>query len=488
MESFQTQLIKATWWSGFTQLFSSVIPVLIFIVLARILTPDDFGVVAVALLVTNFAQLFWEAGLGRALINIKGNFQEIFNVVFWINLSLAIIMSMIIIGVSPVIADLFDDRRIEKVLSIQSIGIILSSLGWAHLSLIQKRLDFKKLFYIRITASIVSGVIAIPLAINGFGYWALVGGSLMSFLLISVGSWRFSGFKPQFQFKTKVARKVYDYAFWIHIEGFLLWFFLWGDAFFVGKLLGTTCLGLFKTANSFVSMIFGMVVSSIFQILFPAFSKIKDDPELLANLYLKSTKIFVYLSIPLGFLIWQLKDIIEDLIFNETWTNIGLIIGILAIGASINAVIGANAELLRAIGRPDVNTKIKAFLLPIYVIAYYFSLKNGLLTFLWIKVSLFLLTIPFNLIISQIVIGISVKKVLSEIKWSIFSGLIIYLTTLLLSNFFPGITENPGVIILTTASLVFFFGILYLFDRDFLINTGNKMIKKNPFVRDENQI
>ena len=193
--SLKTKVVSAAKWSAFAEIASKGITPIIFIVLAWILTPKDFGLVAIATMVISFSQIFWDAGLSKALIQRQGDVEKTANIVFWTNMILGIVIYGLLFLSASFIAHLFKEPLAEAVIKVQGLQIILASLFSVQTALFQKELNFKKLFYVRLLTSVLPGFASIPFALWGFGYWALVVGSLVGafgqlILLWLISSWR----------------------------------------------------------------------------------------------------------------------------------------------------------------------------------------------------------------------------------------------------------------------------------------------------------
>lgn len=173
-------LTHALKWSFLGELASKAIQPVVFIVLVRLLTPVDYGVMSSALMVMSFSQIFWEAGMGKALIQRQTDVEEAANAAFWINIGFGFFIATILyLLASPVAHIFFHDERVSAVLHVMTIQVFLGAVSAVHTSLLQKEMGFKKLFWVRLATVSLPGLASIPLAMNGMGYWALVAGSLV---------------------------------------------------------------------------------------------------------------------------------------------------------------------------------------------------------------------------------------------------------------------------------------------------------------------
>ena len=142
------------------------------------------------MVIISFSQVFSDAGLGKALIQRQDRVEESANVVFWLNLGIGLIIVAILIAAAPLIAGFFHDERIAPVVQVLSLQILLAAFSSVHTALLQKDLNFKQLFWVRLATTAVPGIASIPLAINGMSYWALVAGTLLGQAVQGAVLWR----------------------------------------------------------------------------------------------------------------------------------------------------------------------------------------------------------------------------------------------------------------------------------------------------------
>jgi O-antigen/teichoic acid export membrane protein len=195
--SLTHKTIHAFKWSVLGEIASRTVGPLVFLVLARLLVPEDFGVVAAAMVTISFSQVFSDAGLSKALIQRQTRVEESANVVFWLNLGIGLVIVAILTAAAPLIAGFFHDERIAPVVRVLSLQILLAAFSSVHTALLQKDLNFKQLFWVRLATTAVPGLASIPMAIHGMGYWALVAGTLVGQVAQSTMFWMLSPWRPQ---------------------------------------------------------------------------------------------------------------------------------------------------------------------------------------------------------------------------------------------------------------------------------------------------
>lgn len=369
-------------WSFLSELASKAIQPVVFIVLARLLTPEDFGVMSAALMVMGFTQVFWEAGMGQALVQRQVNVDEAANVAFWVNVVLGIIIAILLFLAADSIAQtFFHDSRVTAVIQVMTLQVFLGAVSSVHTALLQKVMGFKKLFWVRFATVSLPGLASIPLALNGMGYWALVAGTLVGQTAQVIMLWRMSQWRPQWSFDTTIAKHMGRFGGWVGASGLLAWFYTWADSLIVGMHLGSHELGLYRTGNQFVVMIFAMLFSPIAPVLYSHFSKIIDASELSRQLK-DVVSIVALISIPFSFLIFATSNIIEVLLFGEKWKGIFQIIAIMGLSHGISNIFNTNAEAYKSAGKPEFETYPMLIGLFIFVPVYFISIQYGVMTFL----------------------------------------------------------------------------------------------------------
>lgn len=389
-------LTHAIKWSFLAEVASKAITPLIFVVLARLLTPEDYGVVAAATMVISFSQVFWEAGMSKAIIQYQGERDAAANSAFWVNNLLGVAVASLLVATSSLIAEsVFQDSRVTAVLQVMSIQVVLGAVTSVPTALLQKDMRFKRLFLVRVLTVSAPGLLSIPLAWHGMGYWALVAGMLIGQAVQVVVLWRASAWRPAFVFDFAVASRLAKFGAWVAASGLLSWFYLWADSLVVGVFLGSHDLGLYRTGNTLVIMVYAVLLGPMLPVLYSHFSQNQGNRDLVRDVLQRATRFISFVAIPIAFLLYAFAQPIGWFVFGERWQGIEVVIAIMALAHGLSCTVGANGEAYRAIGRPDYETKIMALSLLMYGCAYWLSVQQGFETFLWTR----LILVPVALLI-----------------------------------------------------------------------------------------
>jgi len=384
-------------WSFLGELASKAVTPVVFVVLARLLTPEDYGVVAAATMVISFSQIFWEAGMGKSIIQYQGDRTAAANAAFWINNALGLLVAGALVASSGLIADrIFHDPRVAPVLQVMALQVLLSASVSIHIALLQKDLNFKHLFWVRLATVAIPGLASIPLALYGMGYWALVAGTLAGQVFQVLLLWKTSAWRPRFAFDQRVAGELVRFGGWVAATALLAWFYLWADSLIVGIYLGSHELGLYRTGNAFVMMIFGVLFSPLMPVFYSFLSQVSSTPLRAENIFRNIMRLMAFVSVPLGSILCILSQQIGARVFGSNWEGIWLVLAIMSIAQSLAWCVSPFVEYYRGMGRPDLETKVMVYALPIYLTAYLLSAPFGLEVFLWVRLGVVVIGMMFH--------------------------------------------------------------------------------------------
>ncbi len=304
---FSAQFIKL-----FIQIVSNV-------ALARLLTPDDFGLIAMVMAVTTFILLFKDIGLSQATVQQKGITHEQINTLFWVNVSFSFIVMIITMLIASFVADFYGDERLKSVTIVFALGLAFSGFSVQHQALLRRQMKFKALSIIDV-ASMGFGVLtAITFAFLGFGYWALVILSLTTSLITLVGvcvgcTWRPS--RPKFNLD---AMPMLKFGGYMTAYGFVNYFARNVDNILIGWKYGTEALGNYSRAYSLLLLPIGQITAPLSAVAVPALSRLREDDIRYCNFYFKIIKVIAYLTMPLIVFMCVFSKEIVFIVLGEQW-------------------------------------------------------------------------------------------------------------------------------------------------------------------------
>lgn len=315
---------------------------------------------AAATMVIAFSQIFWEAGMGKALIQRQTDIQAAANAAFLINIGLGLVIAALLYSFAqPIALFFFQDERVTAVLQVMTLQVLLGALGSVQTALLQKEMRFKKLFWVRFATIGMPGLASIPLAWNGWGYWALVVGALAGQGLQTLLLWTISDWRPTGKLEWRVTREINIFGLWVALSGLFSWVFSWADVLLLGKYFGLHEVGVFRLGNQIAVLAHGTLFSFMGPVLYSWFSKGFNMNRDLAIHRLNSVfSVIAVVSLPIGLFIYGISIPFEQLVLGETWIGTGLVIGLIAIKEAVLWVFAFNVDAVRAAGLPRLETVV----------------------------------------------------------------------------------------------------------------------------------
>jgi PST family polysaccharide transporter len=462
-------LSHALKWSFLAEIASKTITPIVFLFLARLLTPEDFGVVSAATMVIAFSQIFWEAGMSKALIQRQTDISEAANVAFWVNIALGcMIASLLFLSAGPIAMTFFKDARVTAVLQVMTLQVMFGALSSVQTALLQKEMGFKKLFWVRMITVTFPGIASIPLAWSGFAYWSLVTGTLTGQIVQVFMLWQLSHWRPSWHFHAAVAKEMVMFGAWVGVSGVLAWFYTWADSLIVGKYLGTHDLGLYRTGNQFVILVFNMIFGPIMPVLYSYLSRMEQDQQRLKIAIEKVIRIIILISVPIAIILFTFSSLIGLAVFDSKWDGLGIVIGVMALVHGFSWIVGMNGEVYRAMGKPSYETVVPALTLFLYLAAYTYTIQIGFNVFIWNRLLLALGALLFHLYILKIIIKVNVLILMAYLCGvtiaAFFSVSIVHWLTI---SYFSGVWLPLLAGSLTSVVLLGL--IIYIFERNRMI-------------------
>ena len=354
--SIKGKTLNATKWSSITEIAAKVVSPIINMILARILAPEAFGILATVTMVISFAEVFVESGFQKFLIQHEFSNPEeedhYTSTAFWTNFVFSMFLWIVVIVFQDPIAKIAGNEGLGNVIAISGIMIPMYGIIGIQNCIIKKHLDFKKLFFVRIPASLVPLFVTLPLALLNFDYWSLVIGNICgvivrSILLIIVG-----GYKPKLYFNVNELKCMLRYGILTMLDGLVIWATNWIDSLLIASYMTDYQLGLYKNSIGIITTLFGMVTAALTPVLYASLSRLQNDDKAFNDMFMGTQKILCMFLLPMGSGVFLYRELATDIILGSLWKDAAFIIGITAITFAIRTIfVSFNSEVYRAKGK-----------------------------------------------------------------------------------------------------------------------------------------
>ena len=379
-ESLKDKTVKGVSWSFVEQVLTRGVNFVIGIILARLLSPTDYGLVGMLGIFIAISQLFIDGGLASALIREKDASDEDYSTVYIINLTLSVFFYFLLFFTAPLVADFYDQPLLKSLMRAIALILIIGSLASVQGTLLAKRVDFKSKTLISLATAIVSGVVGIVCALKGLGVWALVAqtltaASVSALITLCIVRWMpkpvFSkaSFKKLFSFSSKILTAslistIYDNAY----------------PMVIGKKFSAKDVGLFTRAGQFPGIANTTLVSTFNRVAYPVLSQLQDDDEQLLQFYEKYIQIFCFIAFPVLMLLCGCARPLVSLLLTDKWIECVPMMQIICFSLLPNGLIQINLNLLYVKGRSDIVLRMevikKLIMFGVLFISVFFGLKG----------------------------------------------------------------------------------------------------------------
>ncbi len=344
--------LKGTLWNYTSFAASKGLTFISTLILARILAPDDFGLLSMGLIAINYLDALNEMGVGSALIYQQGDLEKKSNIAFTISLSVNALLTLLAFFAAPAIAAFFNEPRIIPIIQVLSFSFVLSSIGSIHSVRLKKELDFRKVFIPEIGRTFAKGGISIVCALLGWGVWSLVIGQVSGILVSNVLYWVVVSYRPKLAWDRQEAKGLIGYGSQIILVDVLGMFLQNIDYLIIGKRMESTQLGYYTMAFRIPELVIINICVVVSRALFPAFSRIQNDLAALRKGYLTTLRYISLITIPMGLGLYLLSREFILMFYTDKWAASIPVMQLLCLYAVVYSL-GFNAgDIYKATGKP----------------------------------------------------------------------------------------------------------------------------------------
>lgn len=454
-------------WSFIAETAAKFIIPITSMILARILTPEHFGVVAISNMVVSFVDLISDAGFAKYLIQYDfKNEQEkndFTNVSFWTNLSLSIFLFLVVLIFRNTIGKFLGDENYGPVIAIANIQILITAFSSIQTALLRREFQFKKLFYSRMVLAIVPFIITVPLAIISKSFWALIIGNLISALINAIVLMFFSSWKPTFYYNFDYLKQMFSYSIWSLNEALANWTIFWIDTFIMGSFFSSYYLGLYKNASSMVMSLIGIFSTALSPVLFSTLSRLKSNKTNFINTFLDIQKLVLYIILPTTVGLFVYRETATLILFGSKWIEASNIVGAWSLMMLFSVIFySLPAELYKSYGIPKTLFYFQISYLIFLIPALVYSARIDFWTTVYVRTGSILIQALISLIFMKYYFNMDIFDFLKGFIKPILLSLSLIIIYLITRGFVNSIAGNLLVIIFTVGT---YFTLLFIFNR-----------------------
>ncbi|QQX75953.1 MULTISPECIES: lipopolysaccharide biosynthesis protein [Aequorivita] len=462
--SLRQQAINGVIWTFAQQFSVQIINFGMQIVLARLLMPEMFGLIAMINIFISIGQLLMDGGMTTSLIRTKNSDNKDYSTVFMTNLSVSIFVYLIVFACAPLIADFYDQAILTEIVRVFALMFVINAFSAVHVAKLTKEMNFKKQMTFQIPSTVIGAITGVTLALLGYGVWSLVWLNLAQVTALSLQYWLMTDWRPSFIIDKSKLKYHFNFGYKMTLSGLLDRIYNNAYNIVIGKFFSPAQVGFFYQAESMRLFPVNQIGSVLGKVTYPMFAKIETDKEL-KNACKKTMKLVLSVAIPVMFILILVADDLFLLVFGEKWMPAVPYFKILAIASIVRPISGYNLNILKVKGRSDLFLKVEVIKKILGVAAIAIALPFGIMPLVISLTVVSYLFVMVNMIVSGRLINYKVYEQLKDISLLYCIGFVV---TVICYFILPYMSTNILIVNLLIGAI--FYGatyvlLLFLFER-----------------------
>jgi O-antigen/teichoic acid export membrane protein len=466
-------------WSFIQSAGSKLLSLVIFAIIARELTPQQFGLVAFATIFIQLSQVFVDAGFSQAIIRHKGLTNLHLNSVFWINIAIGLVATTGLYSFAPLISSSLSQPDLVEPLRAISCVLLIGSFASVQQAQLQKDMHFKVLALRNLLATLIAGSTGVGLAIYGFGVWALIAQHVLGVVVGLVIIWQATSWRPKFEFSISHVKELFAFGRGVLGINLLGQINRKSDDLLIGAFLGSAALGIYSIGFKVFKTLDDAVNGSVRRVLFPMYSKLSGNMDALRREYFRWVVITFSILAPLYISLFVVMPDAIPLVFGDKWSasvEISQCLMLVLISLSINM---NNNSVMLALGKSALLLKINIMLTAVMVATFFMVLDYGLKAIALVYVfRSFFVALPVMFFVVQRHLQVSLSNVLKKL---LVISIILFICTAI--GFYIrqqalifGFSVYIRVILVPATTAITYLLLLSIFDRT-LVTNGMQLIR-----------
>jgi O-antigen/teichoic acid export membrane protein len=436
-DNLKDKTVFGMMWGAVGKVGTLTINFLTNLVLARLLMPEDFGAIAMLAIFLAVSNIFIQGGLGAALIQKKNPERRDYSTVFYWNLAVALVFYLILYVSAPLIADYYALPLVKPLLRVQSVVLIIQSFSIVQYTQLQKQMNFKALSIRNMAAALAGTLIAIPLALRGFGPWSLVASAILASIVNVLLLWKMSSWRPSWEFSLDSLTSLFSFGGLMLLSSLAETLYTNLQGLIIGKRFSASDLGYFSQAKKLEEIPVTGLSSIVNDVTFPAFSSLQDDSERLLAGVRKSTKALTFLNFPMMILLMIVAQPLICLLYGSKWEASAPYFQILCISGLIYAVNTLNTNVIKSLGKGKIYFTIQILKRMIGIALILIGMKFGIFGLLWAVASVAYISFIINALVNKKLINYGIFRQLRDFGAVLLLALLVGSLTYALGRILP---------------------------------------------------
>lgn len=352
--SLKSKTVKGVGWSAADAVLSHGVTFIVGLVLARLLTPDEYGLIGIVTIFTTVMLGVVDSGFSNSLIRKKEVSDDDYNTLFIVNMAISVLMFVILYFSAPAISHFFERPQLVLLTRVMGLLLIFQALSIVQYTILSRRIDFKTKTKASVISAIISGIIGIGMAIAGFGVWSLAGQMLSRQLIFSICLWCFNHWWPKMKLSIDSLRYMWDFGWKILLSGLLnnIWSELYQTV--VGKFYNPATLGQYTRSKEYAKLFSSNLTSIVQRVTYPVISQLQDDKTRMVAAYRRIIKTTMFITAISMFLLGAISEPLIYCLIGPQWHQAATFLPLICITMSLYPLHAINLNMLQVQGRTDI--------------------------------------------------------------------------------------------------------------------------------------
>lgn len=427
-ENIKSKTLSSLIWKFSERSGAQIIQFIVSVILARLLTPSDYGLIGLITVFISIALVFAQSGLGQALVQRKNIDNVEFSTVFYFSMAFSVLLYIILFLCSPLIAEFYKSYKLIDVIRVLGITVIIGAINSVQQAYVQKTMQFKRFFYSTLSGTLISAIIGIAMAYSGYGIWALVWQQVSNQFVNTVVLWVTVKWRPILTFSIKKAKRLFTYGWKLLCSSLLDTIYNNIYSLIIGKFYTSSDLGYYNRGKQFPMLVIQNVNSAIDSVLFPVLSGVQDDKNRLKAMVRRSIVTSTFIIFPCMAGLAAIAKPLTILLLTEKWLPAVPFIQFCCFTYAFWPIHTANLQAIKAVGRSDIFLKLEIIKKIVGITGLCISLPFGLYAMMWMRCLTTIISSFINAFPNKKLLGYSYLEQVKDMLPSFIIAVIMCLT------------------------------------------------------------
>lgn len=479
-ESIKESIISGLLWKFAERIGAQGVAFIVNIILARLLCPEDYGLISLITIFLAVSSVFIQSGFGTSLIQKKDADNIDFSTVFYFNILMSLIFYFLLYIIAPYISKFYNEPTLTPIVRVMSISLIISAVNNIQHAYVSKTMQFKRFFYSTLIGTILSGFVGVGMAYMGFGVWAIVAQQLFNSLVDTIILWFTVKWRPQLVFSIERLKGLFSFGWKLLISGLIDTLYTNIYGLLIGKIYNPSLLGLYNRGEQFPSLIVTNINGPIQSVLLPALSEEQDNKERLKAMVRRAIVTSSFIIYPMMIGMAAVAKPMIMILLGERWLGCVFILQISCITLAFWPIHTANLQAINAVGRSDIFLKLEIIKKVLGISVLVISIPFGINVMVIGRACLGFVGTIINAFPNKKLLEYSFveqwKDLIPSLVLSLFMGVVVMSVELL------GFSSYITLLIQIPVGAITYFGLAYLFKFE-CFNYILNMLKQKGIIK-----